>query len=348
MKRVGYLFEKVVDLENIKLAIKNAVRHRKRKRKCRFIDKIRNDIDFYAADIQHMLLSDSFEFHAPYECEIQDYPKTRHLRKPVFYPDQIIMWAIKQVIEPVLNRVQYLYSFSGVRGRGNLSGKHYVERVLKQYGNKRLYVKQDDLRHFYENINNDKLKSCFRRVIKDNRLLRWIDLIVDIGGKGLPIGFPTSPLFGNFYLQQLDHFIKEKAHVKYYARFADDVFLADSNRRKLQKCFVLLKSFLRGFGLWFKNNRPIFKLFVQPIDFVGFMFYKGYTLLRDRTFYNLTRIVNNIHRFGGTLRRYSRYLSLLGIAKHINFRNYYLSHIKPLVTKGQAKKFISYSMLNAV
>lgn len=112
MKRTGYLFEKVADLENIKLAIKNAVRHRKRKRR-KVID-VRDNPDYYAQEIRKLILKDDFEFHAPIECEIQDYPKIRHLRKPKFYPDQIIMWAFKQIVEPVLSRGQYLYSFSGV------------------------------------------------------------------------------------------------------------------------------------------------------------------------------------------------------------------------------------------
>jgi hypothetical protein len=341
MKRKGYLFEKVVELDNIKLAIFNAVKHRKRKRRSSFVNKVKENIDFYANEVRQLILDDGFEFHAPIECEIQDYPKIRHLRKPLFYPDQIIMWAIKQVVEPILNRGQYLYSFSGIKGRGNLLGKKYIERVIRESGNKRIYIKQDDIKHFYENIDNNKLKARFRRVIKDKHLLFWLDKIIDIGGNGLPIGFPTSPLFGNFYLQEIDHFIKEKGHIKYYARFADDVFIADCNKRKIFKCFYNIKPLLVNYNVTFKSQRPLFRLFDQTIDFVGFIYFKGYTLLRDRIFYNLTRIVNNIYRFGGTLKRYCRYLSIIGIAKHINFKRYYIEHIKPIVSKGQAKRYIS-------
>jgi hypothetical protein len=340
MKRVGFLFDKFINLDNIKFAIYNSLKDRKRKRLSKMMVKVRDNPEYYAVIIQQLILSGNFEFCAPLEREIQDFPKTRHLRKPRFYPDQIIMWSLKQVVEPVLSRGQYLYSFGGIKGRGNLKAKRYVERVVRETGNKRLYVYQDDIKHFYDNIDNDKLKQLFRTVIKDNRVLVWLDKIVDIGGKGLPIGFPTSPLFGNFYLKRFDHYIKENFSVKYYSRFADDLFLADSNRRKLKSCILKISVYLNFFNLRLKRLRPIFKLYKQTIDFVGYQFKNGYIYLRDRTFYNLNRIVKNIQRIGGTLKRYMRFTSLLGMFKHINFKNYYLKNIKPIVSISKREFFL--------
>lgn len=40
-------------------------------------------------------------------------------------------------------------------------------------------------------------------------------------GRGLPIGNMTSQLFAIYYLNDLDHFIKEKLKIKYYIRYQD-------------------------------------------------------------------------------------------------------------------------------
>ena len=57
MKRVGFVFEKVVEIDNIKKAIVNAS---KRKTDRRNVQKILNNIDFYAKQIQDMLINDSY------------------------------------------------------------------------------------------------------------------------------------------------------------------------------------------------------------------------------------------------------------------------------------------------
>ena len=57
MKRVGFVFEKVIEIDNIKKAIVNAS---KRKTDRRNVQKILNNIDFYAKQIQDMLINDSY------------------------------------------------------------------------------------------------------------------------------------------------------------------------------------------------------------------------------------------------------------------------------------------------
>lgn len=41
-------------------------------------------------------------------------------------------------------------------------------------------------------------------------------------GKGLPIGNETSQILAIYYLSSLDHYIKEKLHIKCYVRYMDD------------------------------------------------------------------------------------------------------------------------------
>lgn len=56
-KRVGHLFEHVRDLNNLKEAIKDAARH---KRKRKEVQKVLEDIDGHALELQKMLDEETF------------------------------------------------------------------------------------------------------------------------------------------------------------------------------------------------------------------------------------------------------------------------------------------------
>ena len=56
-KRVGHLFEHVRDIDNLKEAIKDAARH---KRKRKEVQKVLEDIDGHALELQKMLDEETF------------------------------------------------------------------------------------------------------------------------------------------------------------------------------------------------------------------------------------------------------------------------------------------------
>jgi len=58
MKRIGYLFNKICEIDNIKLAIMKASLG---KRNRPFVREIINDIDEYAAVIQKMLVNKEYQ-----------------------------------------------------------------------------------------------------------------------------------------------------------------------------------------------------------------------------------------------------------------------------------------------
>ena len=63
-------------------------------------------------------------------------------------------------------------------------------------------------------------------------------------GKGLPIGNMTSQIMAIFYLNELDHYIKEKLHIKYYLRYMDDGVLLSNDKEYLRYCFDKIKKIM--------------------------------------------------------------------------------------------------------
>ncbi len=338
MKRIGFLYEKITSIDNLVLAVQNATENKKHRRG--IVKEAHENPERFALRIKEKLDSGTLYFSTPYNKQRREHNKIRNIKVPRFYPDQIVHWALMQVIDPIINRGLYRYSCGSVKGRGTKGARKAVQRFIRKDPRIK-YVYKADIYHFFESVDTDVLKRKFRRVIKDAKVLQLIDAIIDIGGKGLPIGFYTSQGFSNFYLQTFDHTVKEKLRIRHYARYADDIVFLDRNKRKLHKAHAALGMVLARGNLRVKGDWQIWRYGSRPIDFVGYRFYKGYTLLRKRIFYSLTRVVRKIKQFGLRLRQCLRYISYIARTKVINFKKYYVENIKPIVSKGRAQKIVS-------
>lgn len=338
MKRIGFLYEKITSLENIVLAIRNATKNKQRKHG--IVKEVFDHPDKYAVRVKKLLDNGTYYFAPPRHKTRIEHGKVRQIKVPQFYPDQIIHWALMQVLTPIINRGMDRYCCGSVAGRGTRAARQAVDHFVKTDPRIK-YVYKADIHHFFASVDTSRLKSKFRRVIKDAKVLKLIDEILDNGGDGLPIGYYTSQGFSNFYLQDFDHFVKEKLKIKHYVRYADDIVFLDRNKRKLHKAHTALESFLRGEHLQIKGDWQVWRYGSRPIDFVGYRFYKGYTLLRKKMFYSLTRAVRKIKRFGKRYRQILRLLTYFGWTKRINFRRYYVERIKPIISKSAARKIVS-------
>ena len=247
MKRVGYIYNKICSIDNIKEAIINSSKGKRDQRRVKIVI---NNIDYYAAQIRDMLINKTYE-PSPYIVKIvNDGPsqKTRTISKPRYYPDQIIHWALMQQIQSIVMRGMYAYTCGSVPGRGTSYGQKALRKWLDTDRRNTKYCLKMDIRKFYPSVNNGILKAAFRRKIKDPDCLWLIDIIID-SAQGLPIGNYTSQWFANFILEGLDHYIKERLGVKYYIRYVDDLVLLGSNKRKLHKVRRAVDAYLKGLDL---------------------------------------------------------------------------------------------------
>jgi len=233
MKRKGFIYEKITELNNIELAIyKASIGKTKRKN----VEKILDSPTYYAMQVQKLLKEKKY-IPSPYiEMTIHDGAsrKERVIYKPRFYPDQVVHWALMLQIEPLLLKGMYEFSCASIKGRGIKRGMNYLKRILVQDRKYTKYCLKLDVKKFYPSIDKEILKSKFRKIIKDKDTLNLIDVIINSGIEGLPIGNYTSQWFANFYLKDLDHYIKEELKVKYYIRYMDDMVLFSNNKKELR------------------------------------------------------------------------------------------------------------------
>ena len=340
MKRVGYIYEKIYEYENVKLAVMKASLG---KRSRNYVKKRLQYLDKTISDIQAMLKNQTY-VPSPYEIKkILDgaSQKERIIYKPRFYPDQIIHWALILQIQDIILKGMYKYTCGSVPGRGTSYGQKIIRKWLdKDYKNTK-YCFKADITKFYPSININILKNMFYKKIKDKNCIWLINKILDSADDGLPIGNYTSQWFSNFFLQDLDHYIKEVLNVKYYIRYVDDIVILGGNKKELHKVKLKIEEYLYIIDLKIKNNWQVFPIKSRDIDFLGLRFYRHKTTLRKRNSLRIRRRLNKIYK-----KDFLNYkdacaiVSYWGWIKRTDSYTFYNEKIRPKVSLKLAKERI--------
>ena len=165
MKRIGNIYSKIIDKNNIRKAILNAA---KRKRSRKNVRYILANIVSATDEIYNLLKNETFE-PSPYEkVKIMDgvRKKERIIYKPAFFPDQCIHWALMLQLEEVLMKGMYYYNCASIKGRGLIHASKYIQKILVKDRKNTKYCLKLDVKKFYPSIDKEILKRKFRRKIK--------------------------------------------------------------------------------------------------------------------------------------------------------------------------------------
>lgn len=133
-----------------------------------------------------------------------------------------------------------------------------IKRVLRKDTVNTQYCLKLDIKKFYPSIDHEILKSIVRRKIKDTRVLKLLDEIID-SAPGVPIGNYLSQYFANLYLAYFDHWIKECKKIKYYFRYADDIVIFSKDKESLHTLIKVIIEYLNiNLKLTVKSNYQVF------------------------------------------------------------------------------------------
>lgn len=229
MKRLGNLYEKIYDINNLYLA--DTLAQRGKANQWGVIVHNRHK-DQNLLDLQNMLLDKTFKTSQYTVFKVYE-PKKREVFRLPYYPDRIVHYAIMNILEPVFVSTFTADSYSCIKGKGIHAALAAIKLALKDKAGTE-YCLKFDITKFYPSISHEVLKALIRRKIKDNDLLWLLDEIID-SAPGLPIGNYLSQYFANFYLTYFDHWLKEKQGVKYYFRYADDVVILAPSKAYLHE-----------------------------------------------------------------------------------------------------------------
>lgn len=297
--------------------------------------------------------------------------KDRIVAKAPFQNDAIIQRALIRVLLPRFYKGMYKYSCACVPGRGTNYARKGIKRTIKNDPKNTKYVLVMDIRHCFESISHRRLKKKLRKIIKEPWLRKILFRIIDSYEEGLPLGYYTSHWFMNFFLQDLDHYIKERilddcgCNTKrtgrhgavYYWRYADDMVIFGPNKKELHKIKNQLDIVMEEeFGLRIKYNWQVFRFdYIDKngvrrgrfLDFVGFRFYHDHITIRRKTYIRIVRLANRMIKKGIeeiTFKQAARMLSFYGLVYWSDAHGLYVNLLKPYIKLSELKEIVKKEM----
>jgi len=265
MKRQNYLFDKIVDYANIRLAFLKALRGN---RSSPSAINYCNNIDKNLSILKEKMITLNCGW-GDYKSFLITDPKLRTISTAPF-EQRIMHHAIINIIEPILERPMIHHSYACRKGKGTHAAVLYA---FDQCKTKTDFLKLD-IRKYFDSIDHEILKTQLRRLIKDKRVIFLLDGIIDsyktTTGRGVPIGNLTSQFFANMYLASMDHYILEKLKPSAYCRYMDDFVFWTSSQKLLKKMFAYVCEYVND-KLNLTLKPPVFGKADNGLPFLGFL-----------------------------------------------------------------------------
>ena len=197
-------------------------------------------------------------------------PKKRLVQAPAFV-DKVVQHAIvDNLLYERITRSFILDNYASQKGKGLHFGldrlRGFFIDYWRKYRTTEGCVLKCDVRHFFASIDHDRLKAKLQKLCLEPIVYDLLCVYIDCSD-GLPLGYQTSQLFALLFLDEFDHFVKEKLRIRYYGRYMDDFFLIC-----LQYCLREIRAYMADLGLELNEKTQIFPL-RNGIDFLGFHTY---------------------------------------------------------------------------
>ncbi|MCB1208478.1 MAG: group II intron reverse transcriptase domain-containing protein [Verrucomicrobiales bacterium] len=204
-------------------------------------------------------------------------PKRRMIAAAPF-ADRVVHHALCNVMQPALERRFIARSFSCQVGKGTTAARECCRKLVNQHS----YVLKCDVRRFFPSLDHEVLMRKLASVIRCAAVLRLCRVIVDSHHTadrpnrcGLPIGNLTSQIWGNFYLDALDHQITEAEEHGAYLRYTDDFLTFSNDKRRLWELREVISTSLEAVHLELHTPKTRILQSTEGVPFCGFRFLPG-------------------------------------------------------------------------
>lgn len=204
-------------------------------------------------NLRHELLTEKY---VPEPLKIISVPKTKNTAETrqiglASVRDKVAQEAVRQVIEPHLEKLFLDCSYGYRRGKGTQRAVRRVSHYINL--EKCRWVAAADIEDFFTSINQEILTNQFRRAIGEESVVRLIQLwfkmgTIDFRGRwndalsGIYLGSGISPLLSNLYLHEFDKMMVENNYN--LVRYSDDLIVLCKTRREAEAVLPQIKNYL--------------------------------------------------------------------------------------------------------
>lgn len=237
------------------------------------------------SDLAESLDNGSYEFGELNRFRVYE-PKEREVVADGF-EDKIVQDLISRyVLKPLLGPKMIYDNYASQPKKGTHVALKRLEKHTAAFAKSTDWTGEGwvlvcDLSKFFYNIDHEVCWSLVNNLPVDEKLSNLLHMMIDactaeinpyveVDGKGLCIGFQTSQWLAVYYLNKLDHLIKEKLHIKYYGRYMDDFYLVHESKEYLEYCLKVIEKFVESVLKMKLNPKTHIHPFTQGICFLGY------------------------------------------------------------------------------
>jgi len=284
--RASCTLEHLSSWENLLLAARKA---RKRKTRRPDVEAWWSRREAHLERLQEELLSGAWRPGGYRLFWIRE-PKRREIAAAPF-EDRVVHHALCNVMQPLLEHRFHPRSYSCQTGKGTLAARETCRKLTNRFS----YVLKCDVRKFFPNIDHAILLEKLAGEIRCPGILELCRHILgsfrtgdEIGvplfpgddlvqaterPRGLPIGNLTSELWGNFYLDAMDHALAEVTGD--YLRYTDDCLVFHHDKAVLWDCREKIEEELRMVRLKLAVPKSRLLQTREGVPFCGMRFFPG-------------------------------------------------------------------------
>lgn len=252
-------------------------------------------------ELRHELLTHTWNPEPYLRIEIEKNEKEKRKLGLLSIKDKIVQQSIKMAIEPRAEKMFLNVSYGYRPGKGPERAIRRMRGDLPKYKNG--YIAKLDIDNFFDTINHERLFKRLDNWLKDNDILKLIELCVKTGmvstnlkwneiKQGVPQGAVLSPLLANFYLHPFDQFVCSKC--KAYIRYADDFIVMGESKEQLDELIGTISRQLEtNFSL--KLNPPQIEKACDGVEFLGIIVSTKGLSLSDKKRKDILERINSIN-----------------------------------------------------
>ena len=301
MKRYGGLYNRLISFENLYWASRKARIGKRSKISCAAFEmNIEEELTALQVELREKTYTPG-----PYR-EFTIYERKPRKISAAPYRDRVVHHALCRVIEPIFENSFIHDSYACRPGKGTHAAVNRFAEFARQYR----FVLKTDIRKYFPSIDHAILFDKIVRKIKCQDTLWLIHLIIEKSNlqeniseyfpgddlfephrrrRGIPIGNLTSQFFANIYLNDLDHFIKERLHCQGYIRYVDDLTIFDNDKGRLWEIAGQLSDFLYRERLMLHPKKTIVAPISEGIDHLGYRIFPTHRRLRKDNIFRFVR-----------------------------------------------------------
>ncbi len=295
MKRLGGLWPEIATFETLWHAYRRA---RRGKRDRPGVAEFGLDLERNLFQLRDELVQGTYR-PGPYRL-FTIYERKPRLIAAAPFRDRVVQHAVMAIMEPPLDRRFIFDSYACRTGKG----VHQAVARYQWWADRYTYALKLDIARYFPSIDQAILKAKLERRIKDARLLELLGWVIDSSpptagvapGKGMPIGNLLSQFFANLYLDDLDHWIKERLLAPTYLRYVDDMVLLANDKERLWNLAYEIGEHLAADGLRLHPTKVQVTRVADGLDVLGYRVYPGRCLLRNANGHRFTRHLRALAR----------------------------------------------------